>query len=126
VVRGVWRLYGGWWDGNPATLKPAADAAVARELADLAGGAGVLAERALALIEAARDVSAAGDPEAGLRLAGHLAELAWLAAPDDPAVAGARRTVFTRRAEAATSTMAKGVFGWAARESGAVDDRRDT
>jgi alkyl sulfatase BDS1-like metallo-beta-lactamase superfamily hydrolase len=115
VVRGVWRLYGGWWDGNPATLKPAADAAVARELADLAGGAGTLADRALALVEAAPGGGA--DAEADLRLAGHLAELAWLAAPDDPAVAGARRTVFTRRAEAATSTMAKGVFGWAARES---------
>ena len=23
IVRTVWRLYGGWWDGNPATLKPA-------------------------------------------------------------------------------------------------------
>ena len=126
VVRGVWRLYGGWWDGNPATLKPAADAAVARELADLAGGAGVLADRALALIEAAPDAFANGDTEADLRLAGHLAEMAWLAAPNDPAVAGARRTVCTRRAEAATSTMARGVFGWAARESAAGDDRKDT
>jgi hypothetical protein len=32
-------------------------------------------------------------------------------------VAAARRTVFTRRAERANSTMAKGVFGWAVRES---------
>ncbi len=23
IVRTVWRQYGGWWDGNPATLKPA-------------------------------------------------------------------------------------------------------
>jgi hypothetical protein len=53
-----------------------------------------------------------------MRLAGHLAELAWLAAPDDPAVQDARRTVFTRRADAASSTMAHGVFSWAARESG--------
>ena len=29
-----------------------------------------------------------------------------------------RRTVFTRRADAASSTMAHGVFSWAARESG--------
>ena len=29
VVRNVWRLNGGWWDGNPATLKPAPDAALA-------------------------------------------------------------------------------------------------
>ena len=114
VVRGVWRLYGGWWDGNPATLKPASEVAVAAELAELSGGPGVLADRALALT-----ASAGQDPagEAALRLAGHLVELAWLAAPADRAVADARRTVFTRRARAATSTMAKGVFGWAARES---------
>ena len=47
VVRNVWRLYGGWWDGNPASLQPAPDAALAAELAALAGGAGVLADRAL-------------------------------------------------------------------------------
>ena len=29
VVRNVWRLYGGWWDGNPASLKPAPEAALA-------------------------------------------------------------------------------------------------
>ena len=23
IVRNVWRLYGGWYDGNPAHLKPA-------------------------------------------------------------------------------------------------------
>ena len=32
-------------------------------------------------------------------------------------MADARRVVFTRRADTATSTMALGVFGWAARES---------
>ena len=50
VVRTVWRLYGGWWDGNPATLKPAPDRDLALELAALAGGPGVLADRALALL----------------------------------------------------------------------------
>ena len=121
VVRGVWRLYGGWWDGNPATLKPAPEAVVARELADLAGGAGALADRALALVDRAASAEAGADSGAeadtALRLAGHLAELAALAAPDDPAIADVRRTVFTRRAGAASSTMAKGVFGWAARDS---------
>jgi hypothetical protein len=129
VVRTIWRQYGGWWDGNPATLKPASERALALELAELAGGAGVLAERALALVDgsatASRPDESAGPDRAGgeetegaLRLAGHLAELAWLAAPDDPAIQAARRAVFTRRAEAASSTMAHGVFAWAARESG--------
>jgi len=72
LVRNVWRLYGGWWDGNPAHLKPAPQAALAREIATLAGGAGRLCERATAL-------AAGGD----LRLAGHLAELATAADPTD-------------------------------------------
>ena len=106
VVRNVWRLYGGWYDGNPATLKPAPEAALATELADLAGGPGVLAERALALAEA-------GD----LRLAGHLVELAALAAPEDPGIHRARARVYRQRAETEASTMSKGVFSWAAKES---------
>jgi alkyl sulfatase BDS1-like metallo-beta-lactamase superfamily hydrolase len=121
IVRTVWRRYGGWWDGNPATLQPAPEREVARELAELAGGAGALADRALDLIgdgAAATESPAELSDDASLRLAGHLAELAWLAAPADPAVQEARRAVFTRRADAATSTMARGVFSWAARESG--------
>ena len=39
IVHNVWRLYGGWYDGNPATLKPASEAALATEIAELAGGA---------------------------------------------------------------------------------------
>jgi alkyl sulfatase BDS1-like metallo-beta-lactamase superfamily hydrolase len=106
VVRNLWRLYGGWYDGNPAHLKSAPDAALAAELAQLAGGPGVLAERAAAL-------AAAGD----LRLAGHLAEMAALAAPDDAGVHKVRAEVFGRRAAEERSTMSKGVFAWAQRES---------
>ena len=53
-----------------------------------------------------------------MRLAGHLAEHAWLAAPDDPATQRARHEVFAARATRATSTMARGVFNWAANEAG--------
>ncbi len=109
IVHNIWRLYGGWWDGNPATLKPAPERAVARELADLAGGAAALAERASAL--------ANGGSDEELRLAGHLIELAWLADGTDPAIAAARQSIFTVRAHAATSTMARGVFTWAARDA---------
>jgi alkyl sulfatase BDS1-like metallo-beta-lactamase superfamily hydrolase len=106
IVRTVWRLYGGWWDGNPATLKPAPDRVLAAEIAALAGGATALAQRALALAA-----------DGSLRLAGHLAELAWLAAPDDQGVAQAKNDVFTSLAQASTSTMAAGVYNWAAREA---------
>jgi alkyl sulfatase BDS1-like metallo-beta-lactamase superfamily hydrolase len=106
VVRNLWRLYGGWYDGNPARLKPPTDAAIALEVASLAGGASRLAARAT-------ELAAEGD----LRLAGHLAELAAQAAPDDPGVHKVRAEVFGQRAAAERSTMSKGVFSWAQRES---------
>jgi alkyl sulfatase BDS1-like metallo-beta-lactamase superfamily hydrolase len=105
VVRNIWRLYGGWYDGDPSHLKPAPAAVLAREIADLAGGASRLAERA-------RELSAS-DP----RLAGHLAELAAQAAPDDKGVHAVRAEVFGARAKEEASTMSKGIFSWAEHES---------
>ncbi len=109
IVRNVWRLYGGWWDGNPAHLRPAGERRLAEELAALAGGAAVLAARADALLE--------DDSDDARRLAGHLAETAWLAAPSDQGIQAVRQRVFAALAEHATSTMSRGVFRWAARES---------
>jgi alkyl sulfatase BDS1-like metallo-beta-lactamase superfamily hydrolase len=106
VVRNIWRMYGGWYDGNPANLKPAADAALAGELAELAGGAAKLAARAEAL-------AAAGE----LRLACHLVELATLAAPEDKSVHGIRAAIFQQRRDNETSLMAKGIYGYASGES---------
>jgi alkyl sulfatase BDS1-like metallo-beta-lactamase superfamily hydrolase len=112
VVRNLWRQFGGWYDGNPSRLKPAPDAELAGELATLAGGGEKLAERALELAEAGQ-----------LRLAGHLAELAAQASPELEAAQRARAEVNERRAADATSTMARGVFNAAARESRAkLDD----
>ena len=117
IVHTVWRQYGGWWDGNPATLKPAPERAVATEIAALAGGATVLADRALELLAQAIDSTDDGEADHALRLAGHLAENAWLASPHDGAVQAVRQQVFAARATRATSTMARGVFNWAANES---------
>lgn len=105
VVRNIWRLYGGWYDGNPANLKPARETALAQELAALAGGANRLAERALAL--------SGEDP----RIACHLAELAVLAEPDSKHAHAIRAEVFQARRNVETSLMAKGIFGYAANES---------
>jgi alkyl sulfatase BDS1-like metallo-beta-lactamase superfamily hydrolase len=105
VVRNIWRLYGGWYDGNPAHLKPAREAALAAEIAHLAGGAEKLAERALQLADA------------DIRLACHLVEFAAQAAPDSARVHAVRADVFQRRRDLETSLMAKGVFGSAANES---------
>jgi alkyl sulfatase BDS1-like metallo-beta-lactamase superfamily hydrolase len=105
VVRNIWRLYGGWWDGNPAHLKPAREAVLATELAALSGGALRLAERALELTPT------------DLRLACHLAELAAQAEPDNARVHQVRAEVFQARRDHETSLMAKGIFGYAANES---------
>ena len=106
IVRNIWRLNGGWWDGDPSQLKPAPVAAVAAEVARLAGGAGKLAARA-------RELAEAGD----LRLASNLVELAARAAPDDEVVMETRAAIYAARAELETSTMSRGIFNWAAGES---------
>ena len=105
VVRNIWRLYGGWYEGNPYQLKPAPDAAVASELAKLSGGALKLAERARELAET------------DARLACHLAEFAAQADPDNKAVHHLRAEVYQKRREGETSLMAKGIFGTAANQS---------
>src|SRR6185437_1084916 len=107
IVRNTWRLYGGWWDGDPARLKPARDGALAAEVAALSGGASLLAARA-------QELSAAGEHA----LACHLAEWAGRAAPDDAAIRAARAAVYERRAEAETSLMAKNIYRSAARGDG--------
>jgi glyoxylase-like metal-dependent hydrolase (beta-lactamase superfamily II) len=96
VVRNLYRLYAGWWDGNPAHLKPPGDVALAKELADLAGGAAKLAERA----------GQTTDP----RLACELIELAALAAPDDAAIQAVRAAIYDARAKAERSLMARGIY----------------
>lgn len=109
VVRNVWRKYGGWWDGNPASLKPAPEAALAAELAALAGGAGPLVARST-------ELAAAGD-DRSMRLACHLVELAAAAAPDDPDVHDARAAVYEKRRSREQSLMTKGIFAAAVRDS---------
>jgi glyoxylase-like metal-dependent hydrolase (beta-lactamase superfamily II) len=105
VVRNLWRLYGGWYDGNPARLKPPADALLASEVARLAGGADALAARALA-------VAGEGD----LRLACQLVE--WATAADEsPGVHAVRAEIYERRRTEELSLMSKGIFGSTAAES---------
>ena len=114
VVRNVWRLFGGWWDGAPSRLKPAPDAALGSEVATLVGGADVLVRRA-------RDLASTGD----LRLACHLADFAGWAAPDDPDVHRVRSEVYEMRRKNELSLMAKGIFKGASRESNAVVTRAE-
>ncbi|MCP4751566.1 MAG: MBL fold metallo-hydrolase [Proteobacteria bacterium] len=110
IVRNIWRLYGGWYDGLPSHLKPATEKAQGLEIAELAGGADKLVERAEKL------VSEGGNDN--LRMACHLAEWAIAASPDDPAVRRTLKRVYTERAKTEPSTMAMGIFVTRAREMG--------
>jgi alkyl sulfatase BDS1-like metallo-beta-lactamase superfamily hydrolase len=109
VVRNIWRRFGGWWDGDPSSLKPAPRADLGVELAALAGGPERLAARAAELADA-------GD----LRLACQLVELAAESDPTNRAVHEIRAAVYGRRRDAELSLMAKGIYAGAVRESQAV------
>jgi alkyl sulfatase BDS1-like metallo-beta-lactamase superfamily hydrolase len=109
IVRNIWRLYGGWYDGNPAHLKPAPEEALALEVATLAGGATALAARA-------RDLAARNQ----WRLACELIEWAARAAPEDREIHAARAEIYASRRKQELSLMARGIFGYAAEESKAV------
>jgi alkyl sulfatase BDS1-like metallo-beta-lactamase superfamily hydrolase len=106
IIRNLWRLYGGWWDGNPASLLPAPEADLAAALAELAGGASALA--------------AAAEREASKGRLDHacqLVELAAQAAPEDETVHAVRAAIYGERRDHETSLMARGIYGAAARES---------
>ena len=109
VVRNIWRLFGGWWDGNPARLKPPADAAVGIEVTALAGGAQVVVDRAL-------ELSGTGDH----RLACQLIEYAAVAEPESHTVHTARITIYDTRRAAESSLMAKGIYKSAKADSQTV------
>jgi glyoxylase-like metal-dependent hydrolase (beta-lactamase superfamily II) len=114
VVHNVWRQFGGWWDGAASRLKPAPDAELATALAELAGGPAALMARASVAADA-------GD----FRLAGHLADYAGWAAPDDPAIHRDRAAVYRARRAAEPSLMSKGIFAAAARESESIAARSE-
>lgn len=99
LVRSIYHFYAGWFDGNPAHLKPAGTAELASELAGLAGGADKLAERAMALSQ-----------EGQTRLAAHLAEFAGSAAPGDRGIQAIRAAVLQSCIDGESSLMGKAFF----------------
>jgi alkyl sulfatase BDS1-like metallo-beta-lactamase superfamily hydrolase len=106
VIHNIWRLYGGWWDGDPSNLKPPRRADLAAEVTSLAGGVEAVVRRAMELADS-------GD----LRLACSLIEMAAVVAGPDPAVHGSRADIYRRRRAEETSLMARGVFGQTMRAS---------
>lgn len=99
LVRGIYHLYAGWFDGNPAHLKPAKTAELASELALLAGGADKLVARAQSLSENGQT-----------RLAAHLVEFASAALPQDTHIQAVRASVLQRCIDAENSLIGKAIY----------------
>lgn len=106
IVRNIYRCYGGWYNGVPSELKPAPRREQANEIALLAGGVAKLLERA-----------AQQQATGNLQLACHLLDWAVEAVPDDLAAHRLRAEVYEQRAGIEPSTMSKGIFAAAARDS---------
>lgn len=106
LVRGIYHLYGGWFDGDAAHLKPARAVDLARELAALAGGAGRLADRARALSEAGQ-----------ARLAVALVELAGASAPEDRRIQADRAAVLQKAIDGEDSLMGKAFLAVSQRDA---------
>lgn len=106
LVRSIYHFYAGWFDGDPAHLKPARTDDVAQELAQLTGGAEKLAERAVVL---------AGEGQ--FRLAVQLAEFAGRAAPNDKDIQAIRADVLQQCIDSEPSLMGKAFLAVYQREA---------
>lgn len=107
IIQGVWRQYGGWWNGDPAEFFPARREEQAWEMVALMG--------ADAVMDRARALQEAGD----LALASHL--LNWLleAEPANVAALTLWRQIFAERAERERNMMARNTYRFAVREADA-------
>jgi alkyl sulfatase BDS1-like metallo-beta-lactamase superfamily hydrolase len=105
IARNVYRLYGGWWDGNPANMLPAHSEEVAAALVGATGAAPIL-QRARQL----RD-------EGNLQLACHLADFARKGDPQNKEAWELWRDLFQARVGEEESLMARGAFKAAVREA---------
>ena len=88
ILRNIWRLYGGWYDGEPDNLLPAPRAEQAREWVALAGGIDKVLARAAAL-----------KAEGNLRLACHVVEFAVLAEPASKEAHALRAEIYAARSK---------------------------
>lgn len=106
VARNIYRCLAGWYSGIPSELKPASPNQQALVIAELAGGVEQLLTRADALLEA-------GD----VRMACHLVDWSLEVSPDSKEVHELRARVYAKRSEVEPSTMSRGIFNAAQRES---------
>jgi glyoxylase-like metal-dependent hydrolase (beta-lactamase superfamily II) len=105
IIQGVWRQYGGWYDGNPADFFPASTADQASEVVKLAGAA--------ALLTRARDLQTVGD----LPLACHLVDWVCKVEPDNVEARRLQGDLFEARSAAESNMMSRNTFKGAAAEA---------
>ena len=103
LVRNIWRLYGGWYDGEPDNLLPAPRAEQAREWVTLAGGLDAVLARAAEL-----------QRSGNLRLACHLVEFAVLAEPGSKTAHALRAEIYSHRSRQEVSSMSRNILNHAA------------
>lgn len=109
IVRNLLRLWGGWWNGNPADLLPAPWSQQAAEIVRLAGGAEALVRRG-------RELLAAGES----KLAAHIAEWVTRALPEHREGQTLKRDVYAQRLAEEPSLMAQGIYRAAMNEARAA------
>lgn len=105
IARNVWRLYGGWYDGNAANMLPAHSHDVAAVLVAATGSSPIL-DRA----RRARD-------EGDLQMACHLVDFVRKGEPENRQAWELWRDLFAARARTERSLMARGAFFAAVREA---------
>ena len=98
IARNVYRLYGGWYDGDPANMRPAHSQDVATEIVAASGS-----EPLLARARALRD---AGD----VQLACHLVDFVRKGDPENREAWELWRELFAMRAADEESLMARGAY----------------
>jgi len=103
LIRNVWRLYGGWYEGEPDNLLPAPRAEQAREWIALSGGL----DPVLTRVQELRDAG-------NLRLACHLVEYAVIAEPGSKEAHALRAEVYSARSKLQESSMARNILNHAA------------
>ncbi len=103
ILRNIWRLYGGWYDGEPDNLLPAPRAEQAREWLALAGGLDPVLARAAAL-----------QAEGNLRMACHLIEYAVIAEPVSKEAHALRDAIYSQRSQLESASMSQNILNHAA------------
>ena len=105
AARNVYRLYGGWYDGDPANILPAHSEDVATALVAATGAEPILAR--------ARRLQGEGE----LQLACHLVDYVRKGEPENVEAWKLWRELFAARAAAEESLMARGAFYTAVSEA---------